>query len=70
MKCKICDKHAASRDYCALHAKAHQNLTRKFELWRKALNLSWKEYLSEIIKNPFTGIKAREVAEALLIEKQ
>lgn len=70
MKCRICDRDSSSRAYCILHAKAYQNLTEKFEIWRKALDLSWKEYLSEIIKNPFTGIKAREVAEALLIEKQ
>ncbi|MFQ6068030.1 MAG: hypothetical protein ACE5KD_00645 [Candidatus Bathyarchaeia archaeon] len=42
----------------------------KFEMWKKALNISWKNYLNEIIKNPFAGIKVKEVAEHLLSEKQ
>ncbi len=52
-----------------LHEKARQNLMEKFEAWRRALDLVWKDYLKEIIKNPFTGARAREVAEALLVEQ-
>lgn len=66
LKCKICSKEAVSNGYCMLHEKAHQNLTEKFETWKGALGISWKNYLNEIIKNPSTGVKAREVAEALL----
>jgi len=42
----------------------------KFELWKKALNLSWKDYLDSIINNPFAGTKAREAAEALSSKTQ
>ncbi len=52
-----------------LHEKARQNLMEKFEAWKKALDLSWKDYLKEIIQNPLTGTRAREVAEALLVEQ-
>lgn len=68
-KCRICDKEAASTSYCMLHEKARQNLMEKFEAWKKALDLSWKDYLKEIIQNPLTGTRAREVAEALLVEQ-
>jgi hypothetical protein len=45
--------------------KAYESIVRKYELWRKALEISWKEYLSEIAKNPLTGEWAKEVAEHL-----
>jgi hypothetical protein len=38
---------------------------KKYELWKKALEISWKEYLSEIVKNPLTGEWAKEAAEYL-----
>jgi hypothetical protein len=30
------------------------------------MQISWKEYLSEIVKNPLTGEWAREVAESMI----
>jgi len=70
LKCKICGKEAVNKDHCALHDKAHQNLMEQFETWIKALDISWKDYLNEIVKNPFTGTKAKEVAETLLSKEQ
>ena len=40
-------------------------ITKKYESWKRALEISWKEYLSEIAKNPLTGEWAKEVAEYL-----
>lgn len=65
MKCKICSREALEGGYCELHMKAHESIINKYELWKKALGISWKEYLSEIVKNPFTGEWAKEVAEYL-----
>jgi hypothetical protein len=48
-----------------LHAKTHENIIRNYNRWKKALEISWKEYLSEIVKNPFTGEWVKEVAEYL-----
>ena len=45
--------------------KAHKVIVKKYELWRRALGISWKEYLSEIAKNSLTGEWAKEVAEYL-----
>jgi hypothetical protein len=46
--------------------KAYKIITKKYEIWNQASEISWKEYLSEIAKNPFTGEWAREVAEYLI----
>ena len=66
MKCVICNREAAENSYCELHAKAHESVVEKYEEWKKALEISWKEYLSEITKNPLTGEWAKEVAEHLI----
>ncbi|MGQ9530326.1 MAG: hypothetical protein ACUVQX_02440 [Candidatus Bathycorpusculaceae bacterium] len=66
MKCVICNREAEKEGYCKLHIKAYESISRKYELWKRALEISWKEYLSEIVKNPLTGEWAREVAEYLI----
>jgi len=53
-------------EYCELHLKAYESVQKKFEVWKKASNIEWKEYLQEVAKNPFTGIWAKEVAEYIL----
>ncbi|MEM1564680.1 MAG: hypothetical protein QW734_00185 [Candidatus Bathyarchaeia archaeon] len=66
MKCSICQREALHNGFCELHAKAYENIVKKYEFWKKALNISWKEYLREVAKNPFTGEWAKEVAEHLI----
>jgi len=67
MKCKICNsREAGENGYCELHSKAYEQIVKKYDLWRKALEISWKEYLSEIVKNQLTGEWAKEVAEYLI----
>jgi hypothetical protein len=46
--------------------KAYESIAKKYELWKRALEISWKEYLSEIVKNSLTGKWAKEVAEYLI----
>ena len=66
-KCKVCCKEIMEKDeYCELHAKAYGNIIKKYDVWKKALNISWNDYLNEILKNPLTGISAKEVAQQLL----
>jgi len=65
VKCKICDREAIT-EYCELHEKAHESIVQKYNAWKKALEISWKEYLNEAMKNPYTGAWAKEVAKELL----
>jgi hypothetical protein len=46
--------------------KAYESILEKYDLWKRAMEISWKEYLSEIVKNPLTGEWAKEVAEHLI----
>lgn len=65
MKCEICGKDALSR-FCNLHQSAYENVKKNFAAWKKALDITWEDYLREIAKNPNTGKWAVEVAEYLL----
>jgi len=65
LKCKVCEREAENQ-YCELHEKAYRNILKEYDVWKKASGVSWKQYLSEIAKNPSTGLWAREVAESLL----
>ena len=65
MRCRICNREALEK-YCELHEKAYRNIVQKYEEWRMAMDISWKEYLNEIMKNPYTGSWAKEVAGQLL----
>ena len=49
-----------------LHLKAYERIVKEFGAWRKALKVSWLEYLSEIEKNSLTGKWAKEVANYLI----
>jgi hypothetical protein len=62
----VCAREASENCYCEFHAKAYESIIKKYEVWRRALAISWKEYLSEIIKNPLTGEWSKELAEYLL----
>ncbi len=73
MKCKVCSREAQTQPqskYCELHQKAYENILSKFEAWKKASNIQWKDYLNEAAKNPLTGTWAKEVAEHILLEKE
>jgi len=65
MRCKICGRRAES-EFCELHEEARRNLIKNYEVWKKAMNISWIEYLKEIQKNPYAGVWVKEVAQSLL----
>ena len=64
MKCKICEREALN-EYCELHERAHDNVVQRYEIWKEAMDISWKEYLNEVVENPYTGSWAKEVARHL-----
>jgi len=65
VKCKICSKEAIS-EYCELHEKAYESLVKTYDDWKEALEISWKEYLKEVVRNQYSGVWAKEVAQYLL----
>jgi hypothetical protein len=66
MNCKICRRKAIMKEFCSVHLKAYENIIEKYECWKKALTISWREYLSEIERNPLTGEWVKEVASYLI----
>jgi DNA topoisomerase-1 len=66
MKCSLCDREALKDDFCRFHVKAYENVVNNYAQWKKALEVSWKEYLREIAVNPLAGQWAREIAQHLL----
>jgi len=71
LKCKLCNRETKSESkYCELHDRAYANIVKKFETWKRVSNVSWEEYLNELVKNQFTGMWAKEVAEQLLKKEE
>ena len=68
MKCIVCDREALE-NYCGLHERAYRNIVQKFEDWKRATSVSWKEYLKAVVENSYTGAWTKEVAEHLLKNK-
>ena len=66
MQCPICGRKADEQGYCKLHARVRNLIIKRYDVWKKAMNISWKEYLSEIAENPLTGEWAKEVAHHLI----
>ncbi|MGW8289451.1 MAG: hypothetical protein ACWGNP_04175, partial [Candidatus Bathyarchaeia archaeon] len=66
VKCKICQRKTFKKQFCKIHLKAYENIIEKYSCWRKALEFSWREYLSEIERNPLTGEWTKEVASYLI----
>ena len=52
-----------------MHLKAYNNIIDKFDVWKKASDMVWSEYLVEIQKNSLTGEWAKEVAKHLIEEE-
>ncbi|MCD6529505.1 hypothetical protein J7L06_04370 [Candidatus Bathyarchaeota archaeon] len=67
MKCLICGRES-EEEFCEYHRLAYRKLKEAYVKWREATEVSWREYLSEVVKNPFTGEWSKEVARKLLEE--
>ena len=66
LNCKICPRNSVKNGFCQMHLKAYENILEKYDLWTKALKVSWREYLNEIEQNPLTGEWTKEVASYLI----
>ncbi|MHA2407897.1 MAG: hypothetical protein ACXACA_05960 [Candidatus Ranarchaeia archaeon] len=64
MKCVVCDHPATNASWCQRHAVAVRNLAKYYTNWVTAYGeLSWKDYLDQIIINKNTGSWVLEVAK-------
>lgn len=63
MNCKLCNREASEKEFCSFHAHAHQKIKKTYKSWKEGLDITWKEYLSEIEKNALTGEWAKEVLD-------
>ena len=69
MKCNVCPRETIHK-YCDHHEKAYTNVVETYDVWKEALDISWEEYLKELVKNAYAGSWAKDVAEQLLNEKK
>lgn len=65
MKCKLCERESLKKEFCVFHNLAYDEIIKSYELWKEALGINWREYLSEIEKNSLTGNWAKEVIESI-----
>ena len=63
IKCKLCDRIADDKELCIYHKLAYKEVKIKYLLWKEALEVNWKDYLSKIEKNSLTGYWAKEVID-------
>ncbi len=69
MNCLICGANTNERsDYCENHLSAYINLKEAYNEWKKAMDITWQEYLKRVIENENTGEWVRELAIHLLNE--
>ncbi len=68
-RCEICPRpRMEGGSLCPYHQLAYERLKAAFEIWKRALNMGWRQFLEEILKLSDLGLWAREVAESLLKE--
>ena len=66
-KCKLCKRTIEKKiEYCVYHEKALKNLKSSYDNWKKALNISWEDYLIKISEQETTGNWVKEVAKNML----
>jgi len=70
MKCIVCPREAQERGYCALHLRAYRAIREKYQVWVKASDVGWLEYLDKLQKNSLTGEWAKDVAKHLIREEE
>ncbi len=65
MSCRICGRRAKS-EFCSRHEEAYRSILEGYREWREAMSISWRKYLEEIAKNPYSGRWVKDVASYLL----
>ncbi len=67
MGCLICSRSSTSR-FCERHRRALSLVEERYEDWKTAQDITWKDYLVQILNNANTGLWAKEVVKNLIEE--
>ena len=65
-RCSLCHREGIEEGYCGYHRVAHANLVGAYEAWDKSVELTWNEFLGDVIQAKETGEWAKDVARDLL----
>jgi len=65
MNCPICGAPSRNR-LCPAHEGAYQNLLATYDVWRRALEVSWLDYLERVARNENSGRWVQDVCVFLL----
>ncbi len=65
--CRVCGRERRGDSvYCERHQAAYGSLEESYPRWRRALGLSWTEYLEKVSKTSGTGVWVKEVVKDIL----
>ncbi len=65
--CRVCGRERGGDSvYCERHQAAYVGLEEYYQRWRRALGLSWREYLEKVSKISGTGKWVKEVIKDIL----
>jgi len=65
VKCLVCGR-TSKKALCARHSLACKKLILKYAKWKKALEISWPNYLERLVKSEEAGEWVKQVARYLL----
>jgi len=65
MSCPVCGA-PSERRFCSAHERAYQNLQAAYEVWNRALEVSWRDYLGRAERNANSGRWVQEACAFLL----
>ncbi|WP_434730933.1 DNA topoisomerase I [Thermogladius sp. KZ2Tp1] len=65
-KCIICGRQALSGNMCRYHYEAYKRLKEGYLEWSRREDVSFQDYLKQVVKSKSTGKWVKEVAEAVL----
>jgi len=66
LNCKVCQRDFVEGGFCEWHLRAYRNLVDRFPVWGRAMEITWKDYLSQIAENSSAGNWVKEVAKYLI----
>jgi hypothetical protein len=65
-RCSLCHREGVEGGYCGYHRVAHAHLVGAYKVWEKSVEVSWKEFLDDVIEAKETGEWVKDIAQDLL----